>query len=106
MSKIVKNANGFVYCVSREGVTGVRDDGIAVGAAALVEKIKKHTKLPVALGFGIGTPADAAAAARIADAVVVGSAIVNKFHSNPHTPEGRADAGAFVAELVKAVNAV
>jgi len=106
MKKIVKNANGFVYCVSREGVTGVRDDGIAVGAAGLVANIKKYTSLPVALGFGIGTPKDAADAAQIADAVVVGSAIVNKFHNNPHTPEGRADAAVLVAEMVKAVKAV
>jgi tryptophan synthase alpha chain len=105
MKQIVKDANGFVYCVSREGVTGVRDS-IAEGARGLVGKIKKHTKLPVALGFGIGTPAQAAEAASFADAVVVGSAIVNKFHNNPHTPEGRADASAFVAEMVRAVKAV
>lgn len=106
MGKIVKNANGFVYCVSREGVTGVRDDGVAQGAGALVEKIRKHTNLPVALGFGIGTPEAAADAARIADAVVVGSAIVNKFHNNPHSEKGRADAAAFVAEMVKAVKEI
>ncbi|QHI67979.1 tryptophan synthase subunit alpha [Tichowtungia aerotolerans] len=106
MEKIVKNANGFVYCVSREGVTGVRDDGVATGAAELVGEIKKHTDLPVALGFGIGTPEAAADAARIADAVVVGSAIVNKFHNNPHTDEGRADAAAFVAEMVRAVKEI
>ena len=106
MEKIVKNANGFVYCVSREGVTGVRDDGVAAGAEALVAQIKKHTGLPVALGFGIGTPEAAADAARIADAVVVGSAIVNRFHNNPHTEEGRADAAAFVAEMVKAVKEI
>lgn len=105
MSKIVKNANGFIYCVSREGVTGVRDT-VAEGAAALVAQIKKYTHLPVALGFGIGTPEQAAEAASYADAVVVGSAIVNKFHNNPHTPEGRADAAAFVAEMVRAVKAV
>ncbi|MGE4490390.1 MAG: tryptophan synthase subunit alpha [Kiritimatiellales bacterium] len=105
MKQIVKDANGFVYCVSREGVTGVRDS-IAEGARGLVEKIKTHTKLPVALGFGIGTPAQAAEAASFADAVVVGSAIVNKFHDNPHTPEGRAAAAAFVAEMVQAVKAV
>ena len=105
MKQIVKDANGFVYCVSREGVTGVRDS-IAEGARGLVGKIKTHTKLPVALGFGIGTPAQAAEAASFADAVVVGSAIVNKFHNNPHTPEGRTDAAAFVAEMVRAVKAV
>lgn len=105
MEKIVKNANGFVYCVSREGVTGVRDT-IAEGAPALVAQIKQHTNLPVALGFGIGTPAQAAEAAGYADAVVVGSAIVNKFHNNPHTEEGRADAAAFVAEMVRAVKEI
>lgn len=102
MKQIVKDANGFVYCVSREGVTGVRDS-IAEGARGLVAKIKSHTRLPVALGFGIGTPQQAAEAASFADAVVVGSAIVNQFHHNPHTPEGRADAAKFVAEMVRAV---
>ena len=105
MKSIVKDANGFVYCVSREGVTGVRDS-IAEGARGLVGKIKQHTKLPVALGFGIGTPQQAAEAASFADAVVVGSAIVNKFHNNSHTPEGRADAAKFVAAMVDAVKAV
>lgn len=104
MEQIVKDAGGFVYCVSREGVTGVRDS-IAAGAPALVAKIKQHTRLPVALGFGIGTPAQAAEAASFSDAVVVGSAIVNRFHSNPRTPAGRADAAAFVAGLVRAVKA-
>lgn len=104
--KIVKSADGFVYCVSRAGVTGVQSGGLAEGAAGLVEQIKKHTRLPVALGFGIGTPEAAAEAAQHADAVVVGSAIVNKFHENPHTAEGRADAAEFVAALVDAVKGV
>jgi len=103
--KIVKNASGFVYCVSREGVTGVRDS-IAQGASALVQQIKANTKLPVALGFGIGTPEAAAEAATYADAVVVGSAIVNRFHKNSHTPEGRAETATFVAEMVRAVKSV
>jgi tryptophan synthase alpha chain len=102
MKQIVKTANGFVYCVSREGVTGVRDS-IAEGAQGLVTKIKQHTDLPVALGFGIGTPQQAAEAASYSDAVVVGSAIVNRFNNNPHTPEGRAAAAKFVAEMVRAV---
>lgn len=100
--RIVKGAGGFVYCVSREGVTGVRDR-IAEGAGALVERIREKTDLPVALGFGIGTPERAAEAASLADAVVVGSAIVNRFLRADRTPEGRADAAAFVAEMVRAV---
>lgn len=105
IQKIVRQANGFIYCVSREGVTGVQDR-IAEGAGVLVERIKDRSKLPVALGFGIGTPEQARDAAELADAVVVGSAIVNAFHNNPHTPEGRADAAAFVGEMVKAVKSI
>jgi tryptophan synthase alpha chain len=105
IEKIVKRANGFIYCVSREGVTGVQDH-LAEGAEALVQRIKERTDHPVALGFGIGTPEQARDAAQLADAVVVGSAIVNKFHHNPHTPEGRADAAAFVGEMVKAVKQI
>lgn len=105
IDKIVKRASGFVYCVSREGVTGVQDK-LAEGAGALVERIKVKTDCPVALGFGIGTPEQAHDAARLSDAVVVGSAIVNKFNHNPHTPEGRADAAAFVKQMVDAVKTV
>ncbi len=102
IGKIVKRANGFIYCVSREGVTGVQDQ-LAEGAGALVQRIKERTDAPVALGFGIGTPEQARDAAKLADGVVVGSAIVNAFHNNPHTPEGRADAAAFVKQMVDAV---
>lgn len=105
VEKIVKRASGFVYCVSREGVTGVQDK-LAEGAGALVDRIKAKTDCPVALGFGIGTPEQARDAARLSDGVVVGSAIVNKFHNNPHTPEGRADAAAFVKQMVDAVKTV
>lgn len=105
IEKIVKRASGFIYCVSREGVTGVQDK-LAEGAGALVTRIKSRTQYPVALGFGIGTPEQARGAAQLADAVVVGSAIVNKFHHNPHTPEGRADAASFVGEMVNAVKEI
>lgn len=105
VEKIVKRASGFVYCVSREGVTGVQDK-LAEGAGALVDRIKAQTDCPVALGFGIGTPEQARDAALLSDAVVVGSAIVNKFYKNPHTPEGRADATAFVKQMVDAVKMV
>lgn len=105
IAKIVKRANGFVYCVSREGVTGVQDR-IAEGAGALVQRIKAQTDYPVALGFGIGTPEQARDAVLLADAVVVGSAIVNRYHNNPHTPEGRAEAAAFVKQMVDAVKQI
>jgi tryptophan synthase alpha chain len=75
---------------------------MAEGAGGLVQRIKAHTPLPVALGFGIGTPQQAADAAKLADAIVVGSAIVNAFHHQPHTPEGRAQAAQFVEKMVRA----
>jgi tryptophan synthase alpha chain len=105
IKQIVKGGSGFVYCVSRAGVTGVRDS-IDAGARGLVEQIKEQTDLPVALGFGIGTPEQAAEAAGYADAVVVGSAIVNKFQNNPHTSAGRADAAAFVKKMADAVKQI
>tara|TARA_A100001015_G_scaffold14394_2_gene16826 strand:- start:1164 stop:1967 length:804 start_codon:yes stop_codon:yes gene_type:complete len=105
MGKIVKQASGFVYCVSREGVTGVQDR-IAAGAGELVQRIKAHTSLPVAIGFGIGTPEQAGEAAQLADGVVVGSAIVKAFHEESHDVAGRARAAAFVGSLVRAVKEV
>jgi tryptophan synthase alpha chain len=100
IAKIVRHATGFVYCVSREGVTGAQRK-LSVGAAELIAGTKRHTRLPVAIGFGIGTPAQAREAARVADAVVVGSAIVEKFYNTP-----RADAAKWVKTLVKAVKEV
>ncbi|MDH3982135.1 MAG: tryptophan synthase subunit alpha [Kiritimatiellaceae bacterium] len=105
IDRIVKPANGFIYCVSREGVTGVQDE-IAAGAGALVQRIKDKSDLPVALGFGIGTPEQARDAAKLSDAVVVGSAIVNAFHNNPHTAEGRAASASIVKNMVNAVKEI
>ncbi|MBI3885602.1 MAG: tryptophan synthase subunit alpha [Opitutae bacterium] len=69
-------ATGFVYYVSREGVTGVRDQ-VAADIPAAVARIRAHTELPVVVGFGLSTPAQVREVARAADGVVVGSALVN-----------------------------
>jgi tryptophan synthase alpha chain len=76
LGKITAAATGFIYYVSREGVTGVRDQ-LAEGIPEAVSRIRLHTKLPVAVGFGISTRAQVAQAAAHADGVVVGSALVN-----------------------------
>jgi tryptophan synthase alpha chain len=68
-------ATGFVYLISRLGVTGARTN-VPADLAAHVGRVRAATTLPVAVGFGIGTPAQAAAAARYADGVVVGSALM------------------------------
>jgi tryptophan synthase alpha chain len=77
LKRIVEAASGYLYYVAVAGVTGTKSAGEADVAAAL-EKIRAATKLPVAVGFGIRTPEQAAAIARLADGVVVGSAIVGK----------------------------
>jgi tryptophan synthase alpha chain len=74
-------ATGFIYYVSREGVTGVRDS-VAANIPQAVAAIKRHTPLPVVVGFGIGTRAHVAEVASHADGVVVGSALVNVIRDN------------------------
>ena len=72
---VARRTSGFVYYVSVAGVTGVKEADAAAVAPA-VERVRKATGLPVAVGFGIKTPERAAEVARVADAVVVGSALV------------------------------
>jgi tryptophan synthase alpha chain len=81
LPKIAAAATGFIYYVSREGVTGVRDK-VAGGIAEAVDRIRAHTKLPVAVGFGISTRAQVSEVAALADGVVVGSALVNVIRDN------------------------
>ncbi len=76
IAKIAAATTGFIYYVSREGVTGVRNE-VAAGIAAAVARIKARTTLPVVVGFGLSTRAHVAAVAAQADGVVVGSALVN-----------------------------
>jgi tryptophan synthase alpha chain len=94
---IAAAARGFLYYVSRTGVTGARQE-LAEGLAAEVAEVRSMTDVPVAVGFGIGTPEQAATVARVADGVVVGSALVETLRA-----EG-VDAGrAFVRGLRRAV---
>lgn len=75
MKEIAEHGSGFVYLISRLGVTGVRDD-MPAELPATVKRLRSSTTLPVCVGFGVSRPEQAAAVARIADGVVVGSAIV------------------------------
>jgi tryptophan synthase alpha chain len=77
LKTIVRRTSGFVYYVSVAGVTGVKEADAAV-VAPHVERVRKASGLPVAVGFGIKTPEQAAAIARVADAAVVGSALVDE----------------------------
>ena len=91
LSKVLMGASGFLYYVSITGITGtVAPDTDAVGQA--VARLRRHTRLPVAVGFGIKTPDEAAAIARISDAAVVGSALIAKVAEGLDV-EGRAGPG-------------
>ena len=99
LQRIVEVSSGFVYAISRTGVTGARQQ-MPEDASGLVKRLRRFTKLPVAVGFGISTPAQFAAVGKFADAAVVGSAIVQTIERNP----GREPAA--VAEFVRQLTAV
>lgn len=75
IAAIAREAEGFVYCVSSLGVTGVRGE-ITTDVATMVRLVKKEKDIPCAVGFGISTPEQAAAMGALSDGVIVGSAIV------------------------------
>jgi tryptophan synthase alpha chain len=81
LKAIAAASSGFVYAVSRTGVTGARKD-LADDAERLVKRLRKFTTLPIAVGFGISSPDQFAAVGKFADAGVVGSAIVQTVESN------------------------
>jgi len=83
LRKVAAASRGFVYAVSRTGVTGERD-AISGEALPLVRRIQALTKEPVVLGFGLSTPEQVQAAAEVADGVVVGSALVRFLEEHPH----------------------
>ncbi len=82
LKKIAQACRGFVYAVSRTGVTGAQQQ-LASDAADLVKRIRKFTKLPVAVGFGVSNPEQFAQVGSFADAAVVGSAVVQTIEKNP-----------------------
>ncbi len=77
IEEIASQAEGFVYCVSSLGVTGMRSD-IKTDIASIVQQIRQYTDVPVAVGFGISTPEQAKAMAAVSDGAIVGSAIVKQ----------------------------
>jgi tryptophan synthase alpha chain len=95
LALVGESSGGFVYCVSTTGITGERDS-LPEGLTDLVARVRAHTPLPVAVGFGVGTPEQARSVARIADGVIVGSAIVKR-------QDDPAAVGEFIGELAEAV---
>ncbi len=99
LKEIAKVSTGFIYAVSRAGVTGPRQQ-MPEDAAGLVKRLRRFTKLPIAVGFGISTPEQFATVGKFAEAAVIGSAIVQQIEQNP----GREAAA--VAEFVRQLLAV
>ncbi len=105
MEIIAKRARGFIYYVSREGVTGMQSK-VADTIAEMTGKIRAHTDLPIAVGFGISNPEQAKTVAQFGDAIVVGSAIVNRIAELGQKPELVSRVAGFVESLAKAIKPV
>jgi tryptophan synthase alpha chain len=105
MEFIVKRGAGFIYYISREGVTGMQAR-VAANLAQQVDKIRAQTPLPVAVGFGISNPQQARLVARSADAVVVGSAVVNQIAEHGKTKDLVKRVSGFVKKLAEAVKSI
>ena len=103
--QIASQAEGFIYYVSRLGVTGAKTD-IATGISEQVERIQAHTTVPVCVGFGISSPEQAAAVAGMADGIVVGSAIVKLIEQHGSSSDLAERVEGFVKPLVQAVKSV
>ena len=100
--RIAAASRGFVYCVSVTGVTGSRQT-LPPDLAQLVNRIRRVTSTPIGVGFGVSTPAQAAEVARLADGVVVGSALVSRIGAAAERDAAVRAAREFVAELSAAV---
>ena len=100
MAQITANADGFVYYVSREGVTGEQST-VSTSLSSQIAEIRKTTKLPIAVGFGISSPDQAREVAQFADAVVVGSAIVKRIAAHGRSADLIEQVRAFVEPLVR-----
>jgi len=103
MDIIAENAQGYLYYVSFKGITGANklDQG---HIAAPLEEIRRHTRLPIAVGFGIKDPQAAATVARFADAVVIGSALVHVLAGSASAAEAGQRARDFLAPVRKAMD--
>ena len=82
IERVARASSGFIYYVSITGITG--SDILLDGSMeVLIEEIRKYTNRPIAVGFGVSTPFQASAVAKVSDAVIVGSAIVKRLHESP-----------------------
>lgn len=100
LKRIAAASRGFVYAISRVGITGTQQ-ALAEDARSLVERLRRYTKLPIALGFGVSNASHFAAVGEFADAAVIGSAIVGLIEKTP--PK---DAAGAVAQFIEGLQSV
>lgn len=105
LARITGGAQGFIYCVSVTGVTGARKE-IKTDLAAFTDRVRRFTSLPLAVGFGIAGPEQAARVAVCCDAVVVGSAVVDIIGGSGDTDTAAQAAGALVQKIKKALDSL
>lgn len=105
IEKIVKRGRGFIYYISREGVTGMQQT-VAGSIGERTALIRAHTDLPIAIGFGVSNPDQAREVAASGDGVVVGSAIVKRIADGGKSPEMVAEVSAFVKSLAAGVKSL
>lgn len=104
MRMIAQRASGFIYAVSRAGVTGAQKE-VSAAARTLVERVRNHSDLPVAVGFGISSAEQVAETWTFADAAVVGSAIVAEIERHSELADIVPHVGAFTRGLIPAADA-
>lgn len=102
LSRIDEASSGFVYYVSRLGVTGVRSD-VPPELAQELERVRSVVSNPIVVGFGLSTPEQVKLAAQAADGVVVGSAFVDVIEKTPSVPDATAKLKTFATSLVQAL---
>ena len=102
VARIASRASGFLYCISREGVTGMQET-VSKGLGSMTALIRRCTDLPIAIGFGISNAAQAREAASFGEACVVGSAVVNRIAALGDSPSLVPKVSAFVKELKTAL---
>ena len=102
---IVSRGTGFIYYISREGVTGMQSK-VSETITQMTAKIRAHTRLPIAVGFGISSPEQACMVAAAADAIVVGSAIVNQVAQHRKSPDLVLRVSDFVRSLITSVKSL
>lgn len=98
LQEVARQASGFIYCVSLTGVTGARDQ-LDEGVGPFLARVRRHTDLPLALGFGIARPEHVREAAALTDAVVVGSALIDRI--GEAAPDRQAEAARSFIEWLR-----